>query len=492
MITIGEPLKIHELNIDGLVEELVRRGVKLQSSKIGKLTPKQSLIVNDHGRFKVVACGRRFGKTLLCVLMALAVALQEGRKIWIVAKSYELTDRVFLELYHIIVNELKIAQHKSRLNRYIRLKNGSEIRGKSCENRNTLVGDAVDLIIWDETALEDNSKEIWEQELYPCLTDRSGSAVFISTPRGQNNFYSWYKTGKYGKDLRDKITAGYQATPDESIQARWSSFKFSSYANTIEEGGYLRREEIDAARLQLPAVRFAQEYMADFNAVADRVFPEFNLETQVVDWEFNGKPYNPAVPDICIGMDFNYTTPCTTLYAQIDHNMNVFIFDEYHPTEAHVNIHQQAKQLIDSDTKYGKRITVVVADVAGKQKDLAGRSAWDDLNTWGIHPVGRKQKIETGCDLIRLWSCYPELDKHGHAQFNEDGSVKSYPKIFVHKRCVSLIFALENARAGESRNGVPKEGYLKDGRVDGPLDALRYLLVYLLHDSGYVGLIPTK
>jgi len=491
-VEYGEPLKLHELHIEELVKTLEKKGVKLVSSKIGPLTPKQSLICKDEARFKVVACGRRFGKSMLCTLIALAVLLQPGRKVWVVAKDYGLTDRVFKELYHLVVNELKLAKSKSMYHRFVTLKNGSEFRGKSCTNRTSLVGDAVDLIIWDEAALEEQAEDIWNQELRPCLTDRKGSAIFISTPRGRNHFYEWYRLGKKGELLRKALEGSdTELTEEEVALSDWSSYKFTSYANTIEEGGYLDRAEIDAARLTLPPLKFKQEYLADFTAVSNRSFPEFDFDVQIVDEDFGGHIIQPHNPEVFASMDFNYSTPCTTLYAQMDGSLNVFIFDEFVPKEAQTTVHAQAKQLLEIDKQLGGVIHTVVADIAGKQKDLAGRSAWDDLASWGIHPTGRKQRIETGCDLIRLWCRYPVVDDNGKILFEEDGITPvTYPKLFVHSRCENLIYALETATAQETQNGILKEGYKKDGKTDGPLDALRYLLVYLLHDSGYVGAIP--
>jgi hypothetical protein len=492
MVEYGQPLQIDTLNIRQLVDTFAQKGYRTTTSKIRPFHPKQIQICEDPARFKVVACGRRFGKSILCTLIAAAVAMQPGRKIWIVSDNYELTDRVFNELFHIFVTELKWAIHPkgaaSRRDRYIRLPNGSTIQGKSCENRDSLVGEAIDLLIWDECALTVNGKDIWHQELRPCLMDRKGSAIFISTPRGKNHFYDFFVWGKTADRLRKEVLSGTVLSDEQKIITEWASFQFSSYSNTKDEGGYLDKAEIDAIRLSTPTTKFKQECMADFESVADRAFVEFDQARQITEDDFD-KRHGPAY----VAMDFNYSVPCTTLYAQMDSFMNVLIFDEYHPMEAHTTVHVQSRQLLETDKKLGEVVTVVVADVAGKQKDLNGRSAWDDLAQWGINPVGRKQPIETGADLIRLWCSYPALDNQGHLIFKEGTEeVITYPRLFINKRCVHLIRALEVARAPEQKSGQLKEGYRKDGDTDGPLDALRYLLVYLLHDSGYVGTIPTS
>jgi len=493
MIEYGEPLKIHTLNVEGLVDEFYKNNIKTDSSKIRPLHPAQLEIVRDSGRFKVVACGRRFGKSLLCAFIASTVAMQPGRKIWIVSATYKLTDKVFNPLYHLFVNELKLANpskggRANRVERLIQLPNGSTIEGKSCERRDQLVGDAIDLLIFDEYALVSNGQDIFDQELRPTLMDREGSAIFISTPRGRNHFYKAYIRGQEGMRLKKEEALGAVLSKEQKEESNWSSFRFDSYSNTVDNGGYLKKSEIDAMLLTTPGVMFRQECLADFTAIADTAFPEFDSKQQIVEWD-----YQRGIP-VDVGMDFNYQVPCTTLYLQIDPSMNILVFDEYHPVEAHKTVHEQAQQMLQVDSKLGGRAGVVrfvIADKSGEQKSLNGRSAWLDLEDYGIFAVGKKQKIETGCDLIRLWCNHPKVDDKGNIQFHEDGVTPiTYPKLFINKRCKNLIFALETARAPENQQGMLKEGYEKDNIVDGPLDALRYVLVYLLQDSGYVKTMP--
>lgn len=484
----GEPLRLDALNIEKFVNSLANQGVRSTSSKIQPLHPKQVQICNDPARFKVIACGRRFGKSLLCALIACAVALQPGRKIWIVSDTYELADRVFTEIYHILVSELKFVKkgsmgRASAKERYIKLPNGSMIQAKTCEHRETLVGESLDLLIWDECGLTPTGRDIWDQELRPCLIDRKGSAIFISTPRGRNYFHDFYKFGQEGLDIRNMLSDPFAShlSDDQRMKINWSSFQFSSYANTKPVGGYLDKAEIDSMRLSMPFLRFRQEVLADFDAVADRSFPEFNQGAQVVDYE-----YDPANGPVYAAMDFNCATPCTTLYAQMDLDMNIMVFDEYWPPNAGVNTPMQAYQLLSMDDKLGNTVSTVIADIAGKQVNpQSGRSSWDDLNDCGIYPKGKKQRVEPGCDLIRLWCAYPKLNEKGLTTTNENGEVATFPKLFISKKCKALINALETARYPEKKQlGILQEGYVEDGIVDGPLDSLRYLLTYLIHDSG--------
>jgi len=485
MAITNSKLELHDLHIADFTKELEKQGIWLTTAPVKPLHPAQIEIVEDPHRFKVVVCGRRFGKSCLAALIALAVAFQPNRRIWVVSNTYELADKVFREIYKILVTELKIIQKGKRgkaslQQRYIETPYGTRIEAKSCENRDSLVGESLDLLIWDEAGITKQAEDIWNQELRPCLMDREGSAIFISTPRGKYSFlYDMYQWGKSTKEeYKD-----------------WKSFRFTSYSNTIENGGHLKKEEIDAIRAQVPEIKFRQECLADFEAVQDSCFPHINEEIQYVPYEFD-----PKNGPVYATMDFNFATPCTTLYAQLDRSGNIMFFKEFF--KAGITVHEQAKQLLEVnewlEKEHESPIKLVTADIAGEQRGLNGRSAWDDLADWGIFPIGRKQEIQTGLDMIRLWMEYPLVDLHGNPVLykDEEGNEKQrrINKLFISYDCPNLWTALNAARFKKNKqSGVLEDVYEKDGKCDGPLDAMRYLMVYLFHDSQYQsGLIPVR
>jgi hypothetical protein len=92
-------------------------------------------------------------------------------------------------------------------------------------------------VVIDEASFISDLEDGWLNSIRPTLTDYKGRALFLSTPRGKNYFYSLY------------LKSGEQD---------WQSFKFSTYDNP-----HIDPSEIDAARAQLPEVVFEQEYMAN-------------------------------------------------------------------------------------------------------------------------------------------------------------------------------------------------------------------------------------
>ena len=194
----------------------------------------QAEVMTDPSRFKVLACGRRAGKTVLGTVQCLQTAGTGGRAWW-VAPTYPVAAigwRAIKEM------ALRLpGTEKQEANRRVVLSSGGEVQVKSADNPDSLRGEGLDLVVVDEAAFV--KEEAWTGALRPALSDRQGRALFISTPRGRNYFYHLWT------DAQDK--------PD------WSAFRFPTSANP-----HITPEEIQAAKDLLPALIFAQEYEALF------------------------------------------------------------------------------------------------------------------------------------------------------------------------------------------------------------------------------------
>ena len=117
--------------------------------------PGQKLIHFQDWMYLVLDWGRRTGKTIGAAAEAVWELSKDNRKIWIVAPTYELTDRVFEIVYKWVVldncfgGKAVIRSAKSKDARYIQMRWGSIIRGKSADAPASLLGDQTDLIIMD-------------------------------------------------------------------------------------------------------------------------------------------------------------------------------------------------------------------------------------------------------------------------------------------------------------------------------------------------------
>jgi hypothetical protein len=191
--------------------------------------------VHDHpARFKVLAAGRRWGKTRLGVHECLDVASRGGRAWW-VAPSYKMSEVGWRPLKNM---GLKIGAEIRKVDRQIILPGGGEIAVRSADNPDSLRGEGLDFVVMDECAFM--LEEAWTEALRPALSDRLGKAMFISTPKGRNWFWRLWMRGQ-GSD------------PD------WRSWRLPTSDNPFIQGS-----EVEAARTMLPELTFEQEYLAVF------------------------------------------------------------------------------------------------------------------------------------------------------------------------------------------------------------------------------------
>jgi len=515
----GSPLRIHELNIEGLARWLNDKKVRTTQGKLIQPLHNGHLeVIKDPARFKVLACGRRWGKTLLTSLTALAVLMQPNRRVWIVAPDYGLTEKVFRELYSILVTQLKLIEpgvkgraRNQKGDYYLETPWGSVLEAKSMERPDSLAGEANDLVIVDEAALDPRLDDIWVQMIQPTLMDKEGSAVFISTPRGKNSFYKLHLFGSVGKKQREgKLQIVFdEATGTNNDMREWSSFQRTSYDNPLLAATPEKsKEEIDSAYrrsiLAGKVQKFKQEYLADFESVADLCFPGFIVEESENDKHPNVVDYkwHPDAGPIYAACDHNFAKPASTIFAQINQYGDVVIFDEKF-TKSTTSF-MQAQQILEKEKELNKtafevwkeekqtlknkryiKFVDVVADISGDQVQLNGRSAWDDFEVvLGKRPVGLKQDRETGCNMIRLWMNFPKFDEKGRPVL-KDREPETFPKLFISRNCVNVIYALSNAAFKKSKLGALKEDYEETPEgYEGLIDALRYLIVYLFHDTG--------
>lgn len=208
------------------------------------LHAKQSEIAHNPARYKVVDCGRRWGKTRLAVILAMAEMLKGGAVMW-VAPSYDKAN-IGWRLFEELCIQLPMV-NVMRGERRITTAAGGWINVLSADSQGGLRGEGASLVIVDECAHVRDFMRVWEQELRPALTDRKGKAVFISTPKGFNHFFELYRLGQTGGD--------------------WMSWQIPSSSNP-----FLDPKELESAAKDLPSLIYRQEYGAEFVQLAGAMF----------------------------------------------------------------------------------------------------------------------------------------------------------------------------------------------------------------------------
>ena len=223
----------------------------------------QQKVFKDTTRFKVIAAGRRCGKSRLSAVTLLIEGLNcpEGSSVMYVAPTLGQARTIMWDLLMELGRPIIKSAHINNLE--ITLVNGRKILVRGADNQDSLRGVSLTYLVMDEVAFI--KPEIWERVLRAALSDKKGRAMFISTPSGRNHFYDWFQLGQSGED------------------EDWKSWHFTTADNeTID------KKEIEAAKRTLSSFAFNQEYMSSFNNAGAGLFKEewikFGDEPQVGSW----------------------------------------------------------------------------------------------------------------------------------------------------------------------------------------------------------------
>ena len=368
----------------------------------------QKKILECEKRFIVVMCGRRFGKSELSQIIGIKEAITGGQVAYI-TPTYKLAKAFFERLTAALPFKNNISNLK------IYCPNNGSIEFYTGERLDNLRGRKFHLVIIDEAAFIPDLESGWQNSIRPTLTDYEGKAVFLSTPRGKNFFYSMFM--KQG-------------------EADWQSFKFSTYDNP-----YINTKEIDEAKLQLPEVVFEQEYLA--NPAENSANPFGNAYIKNCIRPISSQQIVSYGIDLAKSVDF-------TVIIGLDNGGNVAYFDRF--------------QMDWHNTKETIRrlpIAPILADSTG-----VGDPILEDLKREGINIEGLKftsqskqQLMEGLAQAIQQGKIgYPagvivdELDIFEY-QFTANGVRYSAPSGF-HDDCVmalALAWQNHNLKRGSGR-----------------------------------------
>jgi hypothetical protein len=385
------------------------------------LTKPQRQVWDDPCRFKLLCSGRRFGKTYLCISRLVAWAIENpGSLNWYVTQNYKSAKQIaWRQLKLMVPPEVFVKKNESELS--VELTNGSVIQLKGAENADALRGVSLSSLIVDEAAYV--KQDAWEMVLRPALSDQGGPAWFITTPAGLNWFHDLWESA--------------EEEPD------WSTHSY-----TTIEGGNVPAEEIEAARRTLDERTFKQEYLASFETLTGRVYPDFdtdNIDESVED--LGG--------EILLGCDFNVGVMAGVLGSRVGDTLH--IWDEVSLKQSNTD-----EMCMHLKNKFPGRQIVAYPDPTGsaRKTSAAGETDHGIIRKYGYkvisprHPWAVKDKINSTNWLIRT--------AHGDC------------KMLVHPRCKNTIKALRNVTYKEG-----SEDYVidKTANIEHWTDGLGYLVL---------------
>ena len=389
-----------------------------------KLSKPQQTIANDPARFKCVTAGRRFGKTFLSMREIAYRARHPNREIFYVTTSYRAAKMI---MWKPLKNRLLDLRWASKINESelsIQLVNGTTISLKGSEDPNRLRGVSLDYLVIDEAA-ECHLEELWGEICRPALSDKQGGALFIGTPKGKGNpFYDMWVAAK--------------DTPG------WAQFQY-----TTLEGGFVKPEEIEAARADMSERQFRQEFLATWESYESRVAWAFDRDANIKSLE------NPDTRVIEVGLDFNRNPIHATISVRLGDD--IYVIDEISMYSSDTD------ELVEEiRNRYPNSKVFVYPDPSGsrKQTSSGGRSDHIILENAGFI-VKSPRKHDPVRDRINAIN----------ARFR---TATGENHLFIDPKCKVTINSMDKHIFKEG-TGIPD----KDTGFDHAFDALSYHVAYV-------------
>ena len=374
-------------------------------------------VSNPKYRFICASVARRQGKTYISNIIGQLVCLIPNSHVLLMSPNYSLS-QISFDLQRQLIKHFDLEMLRDNAkDKVIELSNNSTIRMGSINQVDSVVGRSYDLIIFDEAALTDG-RDAFNVALRPTLDKDNSKAIFISTPRGRNNYFAEF----YHRGFSDEFP-------------EWCSIKA-----TWHENPRVSEQDIVEAKKGMSEAEFAQEYMADFNVFEGQVW-SFNHEDCVADLS----EFDTSKMDVFAGLDVGYKDPTAFCVIAYDWEEEQFhLVDEYLNSERTTEQHAaEIRKMIDKwDIDY------IYIDSA------AAQTRFDFAQNYDISTINAKKSV---------------LDGIGHV-----AGVIDNDKLIVNQTCRESLMALDQYQWDPNPNLLKEKP--KHNQASHMADAIRYAL----------------
>ena len=340
----------------------------------------------DHDRkerFAVLVAHRRFGKTVAAIndlIRACFTVQKDNVRVAYIAPYLSQAKAVAWDYaleYTRDIPDIKVNHSELRID----FSNGSRFRLYGADNYNAMRGLYYDAVVCDEHS--DFPASAWTTVIRPSLADRKGSATFISTPKGRNEFWELYEYAKTNKD--------------------WWSGMFKASETDI-----LDPEELEEAKRTMGEDRYEQEFECSFEAAIVGAYYAMEMKTAMQEGRITTVPYDPSV-GVVTAWDLGIGDSTSIWFAQYV-GQEIRVIDYYE--NSGVGLDHYAKELSSRGYHYSEHI--LPHDVQVKELGT-GKSRLEILNTLGLTDItiAPKLSIEDGIQSARsmLNRCWFDAEK---------------------------------------------------------------------------------
>jgi hypothetical protein len=320
---------------------------------------------------------------------------------------------------------LEVAKDNAK-DRVIELSNGSTIRIGSVNQVDSCVGRSYDLIIFDEAALTDGM-EAFNVSLRPTLDKPNSKALFISTPRGKNNWFSKLFDRGFRPDFPEWF----------SVKATW------------KDNPRMTETDVAEARRSMSEAEFRQEYEADFSIFEGKIW---NIKETCIrhapDLDFRKC-------DVFAGLDLGFRDPTAMVVVAYSWDDETFyILDEYLDNEKVTSGHaEEIKKMMDK-----WNIDYIYIDSANQQQ------RFDFAHEYDIPTTNAKKSVLDGIGYV--------------------ASLTDNDKVVVNPDLTNVLYAVDQYQ-WDPNQSLQKEKPLHND-ASHMADALRYALYsYKISAGGF-------
>ena len=378
-------------------------------------------------RFICAALSRRQGKTYIANIIGQLVSLVPKCSILIMSPNYALSQISFDLQRNLIKHfDLEVTKDNAK-DKVIEISNGSTVRMGSVNQVDSCVGRSYDLIIFDEAALADG-RDAFNVALRPTLDKPNSKAIFISTPRGRNNWFAEFFDRGFSDEFQE-----------------WVSIKA-----TYRDNPRMAQSDIDEARKSMSEAEFKQEYEADFNTFEGQVWP-FDHELCMGNFE----DLDLSKMDVFAGLDVGYRDPTAFCVIAYDWDEEkYYLLDEY--LDAERTTEQHAAEISRMIGKWD--IDYIYIDSAAQQ------TRFDFAQQYDISTINAKKSV---------------LDGISHVAAIVDNN-----RLMVDQKCLETLASLDQYQWDPNPNLAKEKP--KHNRASHMADALRYALYsFQTSNSGF-------
>jgi len=216
-----------------------------------ELYPAQRAVIDDPARFKVLRCGRRWGKNVAGYVYIAEAILERKPLAWF-APTY----KILADAWREILTMLRpLCKHVNAQEHRIEFHGGATLEFWSLDGPDPARGRKYWKVVVDEAGVVADLETRWSAAIRPTLTDYRGQALILGTPKVNGPFFNvLFNFGTNG-------------------EPGWKSFR-----GRTSDNPYIDHEEIEEARRTMPPWMFAQEYEGE-PADSDTAF----FVTQIIE-----------------------------------------------------------------------------------------------------------------------------------------------------------------------------------------------------------------